>query len=112
MGNCINHLTLERLGAGADNRDEFHDVKTMLFIADKPSLLLAIKNQREQNYAHRYVHFKASVRAEVEHSFWEIKRHFGYTNVRYRSLAKITAQALTLFTPFNLWMVRRQFLSL
>jgi len=39
-----------------------------------------------------------------------IKRQFGYTKVRYRGLAKDTAQVLTLFALSNLWMVCRQFL--
>jgi IS5 family transposase len=39
-----------------------------------------------------------------------VKRKFGYTKVRYRGLAKNTAQVLTLFALSNLWMVRRQLL--
>ena len=40
---------------------------------------------------------KASVRAKVEHPFRVIKRQFGYVKVRYRGLAKNTAQLITLF---------------
>ncbi|KKY07276.1 transposase [Xanthomonas citri pv. fuscans] len=36
---------------------------------------------------------------------------FGYTKVRYRGLAKNTAQVLTLFALSNLWMKRKQLLS-
>ena len=39
-----------------------------------------------------------------------IKRQFGYVKVRYRGLAKNSAQVLTLFTLSNLWMARRQLL--
>ena len=53
---------------------------------------------------------KTSVRAKVEHPFRVIKRQFGYTKVRYRGLAKNTAQLLTLFALSNRWMVRRQLL--
>ena len=49
-----------------------------------------------------------SVRAKVEHPFRVIKRQFGYTKVRYRGLAKNTAQVLTLFALSNLWMKRKQ----
>ncbi|KKY03941.1 transposase [Xanthomonas phaseoli pv. phaseoli] len=35
---------------------------------------------------------------------------FGYTKVRYRGLAKNTAQVLTLFALSNLWMKRKQLL--
>lgn len=48
----------------------------------------------------------ASIRAEVEHPFRVIKRQFGHVKVRYRSLAKNTAQLITLFALANLWMAR------
>ena len=50
---------------------------------------------------------KASVRAKVEHPFRVIKRQFGFTKVRYRGVAKNTAQLVTLFALSNLWMARR-----
>jgi transposase, IS5 family len=46
------------------------------------------------------------VRAKVEHPFRVIKRQFGHVKVRYRGLAKNTAQLTTLFALSNLWMVR------
>ena len=49
---------------------------------------------------------KASVRAKVEHPFRVVKRQFGHVKVRYRGLAKNTAQLKTLFALSNLWMVR------
>ncbi|WP_143681058.1 transposase, partial [Xanthomonas oryzae] len=52
----------------------------------------------------------ASVRAKVEHPSRVIKGQFGYTKVRYRGLAKNTAQVQTLFALSNLWMVRRHLL--
>ena len=54
---------------------------------------------------------KASVRAKVEHPFRVLKRQFGYTKVRYRGLAKNTAQIVTLFALGNLWMVRRRLMG-
>lgn len=54
---------------------------------------------------------KASIRAKVEHPFRVIKRQFGYTKVRYRGLAKNTAQLVTLFALSNLWMARRHLLG-
>ena len=50
----------------------------------------------------------ASIRAKVEHPFRVIKRQFGHVKVRYRGLAKNTAQLQTLFALANLWMVRRR----
>jgi transposase, IS5 family len=55
--------------------------------------------------------WKASVRAKVEHPFRVLKRQFGYTQVRYRGLAKNTAQIVTLFALSNLWMARRQLMG-
>ncbi|WP_234352538.1 transposase, partial [Xanthomonas citri] len=69
------------------------------------------RNKRERAGAERWEHFKASVRAKVEHPFRVIKHQFGYTKVRYRGLAKNTAQVLTLFALSNLWMKRKQLLS-
>ena len=40
-----------------------------------------------------------------------IKRQFGYTKVRFRGLAKNTAQLVTLFALSNLWMSRRYLLA-
>jgi IS5 family transposase len=48
---------------------------------------------------------KASIRAKVEHPFRVIKRQVGHVKVRYRFLAKNTAQLHTLFALANLWMV-------
>ena len=70
----------------------------------------ALKNKRERKYAERWERFKASLRAKVEHPFRVVKRQFGYTKVRYRGLAKNTAQVLTLFALSNLWMARRRLL--
>ncbi len=55
---------------------------------------------------------KASIRAKVEHPFRIIKRQFGHLKVRYRGLAKNTAQLTLLFALSNLWMVRRRLLVL
>jgi len=54
---------------------------------------------------------KAQIRAKVEHPFRVIKRQFGYTKVRFRGLAKNSAQMVTLFALSNLWMARRHLLA-
>lgn len=95
---------------GADNRAELKGTKAVFLIAKKPSRLSAIKNMRELKHMRRWEYFKASVRAKVEHPFRVVKRQFGYTKVRYRGLAKNTAQMLTLLGLSNLWMARRQLL--
>jgi IS5 family transposase len=55
---------------------------------------------------------KASIRAKGEHPFRVIKRQFGYVKVKYRGLAKNTANLVTLFALSNLWMVRKRLLSM
>lgn len=67
---------------------------------DKSTPLGAILEQLEKT--------KARIRAKVEHPFRVIKRQFGYTKVRYRRLAKNTAQMYTLFMMSNLWMARKR----
>ena len=67
---------------------------------DKSTPMGAILDKLEQT--------KARIRAKVEHPFRVIKRQFGYTKVRYRGLAKNTAQLYTLFMLSNLWMVRKR----
>lgn len=53
----------------------------------------------------------SQLRARVEHPFRVVKRQFGFTKVRYRGLAKNTAQLKTLFALSNLYLVRRQLLA-
>ena len=54
---------------------------------------------------------KASMRAKVKHPFRVIKCQFGFTKVRYKGLAKNTAQLVTLFALSNLWMARRHLIG-
>ena len=70
---------------------------------DKRSALYKAKRKIEKA--------KAQVRAKVEHPFRVIKRQFGYVKVRFRGLAKNTAQLVTLIALSNLWMARRHLLT-
>ena len=72
-------------------------------VLDKSTPMGSIMDQLEQA--------KARIRAKVEHPFRVIKRQFGHVKVRYRGLAKNTAQLHTLFALSNLWMVRRTLLQ-
>ena len=58
--------------------------------------------------AERVEKMKASIRAKVERPFRVIKQQFGFAKVRYRGLAKSTAQVVTLFALSNLCMARRR----
>ena len=68
---------------------------------DKTQLLDRMKDDFERT--------KASIRAKVEHPFRVLKQQFGHVKVRYRGLAKNTAQLHTLFALSNLWMARGKF---
>jgi len=70
---------------------------------DKQTALGALLDEAEK--------LKARVRAKVEHPFRVIKCQFGFTKVRYKGLAKNTAQLITLFALSNLWMARRQLMG-
>jgi len=48
----------------------------------------------------------SGIRARVEHLFRIVKRQFGYTKVRYRGLAKNSAQVMTLIGLANLYGLR------
>ena len=78
-------------------------------VAMRPGKRRVLDMKRE---SHRLIdeaeRLKVSVRAKVEHAFRVIKLQFGFTKVRYRGLAKNTAQLKTLFALSNLWMVRRK----
>ncbi len=55
---------------------------------------------------------KAAVRARVEHPFRVLKRQLGYSKVRFKGLAKNTAQLQVLFALVNLWLARKCLLAL
>jgi len=58
---------------------------------------------------------KARIRAKVEkveHPFRVLKCQFDYRKVRYRGLAKNTAQIVTLFALANLWMARKRLVNM
>jgi IS5 family transposase len=54
----------------------------------------------------------ASVRAKVEHPFRVLKCQWGYRKVRYRGLAKNTAQLWSLFGLANVYLARKKLLAL
>ena len=97
---------------GVSKREETQDIDATWHIAmrpgkrralDKTSPMGAMLDQLEK--------IKASIRAKVEHPFRVVKQQFGYTKVRYRGLAKNTAQLTTLFALSNLWMARKRILQ-
>ena len=94
---------------GAAKRPEATGVEWL--VAMRPGKRRALdKNSPWGSLLDKAEQMKASVRAKVEHPFRVIKCQFGFTKVRYKGLAKNTAQLVTLFALSNLWMARRQIL--
>jgi len=77
------------------------------YVAMRPGKRKALPNDRLGSLYAQIEQAKASVRAKVEHPFQILKCRFGYRKVRYRGLAKNTAQLYTLFGLANLVLARR-----
>lgn len=80
-------------------------------IAAKRSKVKALPEGELKEAIKDLEYLKAAMRSKVEHPFRVIKRQFGYRKVRFKGLAKNTAQVQTLFALANLWMARRRLLS-
>jgi IS5 family transposase len=97
---------------GVAKRKETQGIKARWHVAMRPGKRRALDTASAMGaLLDRIEHLKASVRAKVEHPFRVIKRQFGHIKVRYKGLAKNTAQLHTLFALSNLWMARRRLLS-
>jgi IS5 family transposase len=94
---------------GADKRPEATGVQWQ--VAMRPGKRRALAEDGWGALLKKAEKLKASVRAKVEHPFRVIKRQFGHVKVRYRGLAKNTAQLVTLFALSNLWMARKRVLQ-
>lgn len=81
-------------------------------IAARRNRIKALPEGRHKRALETIEHRKASIRARVEHPFRVVKRQFGFVKVRFKGLAKNTAQIVTLFALANLWMVRKKLLAL
>lgn len=95
---------------GADQRAARKGLKW--HIARKRGAVKAMPEGREKRAVQKEERRKASVRARVEHPFRVMKCQFGYVKVRFKGLAKNTAQVVTLFALSNLWMARKRLLAM
>jgi IS5 family transposase len=97
---------------GADKREENRDRPVTWHIAMRPGRRRALpKDSPLGCILDRLEQVKARIRAKGERAFRVIKRPFGYVRVKYRGLAKNTANLMTLFAR-AMWMVRRQLLDM
>ena len=95
---------------GAEHRVERKDISW--HVAEKRGKVKAIVNDAIREATQDLETLKARIRARVEHPFRVVKRQFGFVKVRFRGLAKNTAQVLTLFALSNLWQARHRLLAM
>jgi transposase, IS5 family len=95
---------------GADKRPEHEDCEVSWNIAIKRSIIKALP-QRLRDLAEPVERALAQVRAVVEHPFHVVKNLFRHKKLRYRGLAKNTAQLRTLFALANLVVVKKALLA-
>ena len=95
---------------GADKRPEHEDRDVSWNIAIKRSIIKALPKSL-QDWAQAVETALAQVRAWVEHPFHVVKNLFRHKKLRYRGLAKNTAQLHTLFALANLVIVKNALLA-
>ncbi|WP_322995015.1 IS5 family transposase [Castellaniella sp.] len=96
---------------GVQDREENQSRNVQWHIAMRPGKRRALGKSNMGRMLESYERAKASLRSRVEHPFRVIKCQFGFTKVRYRGLAKNTAQLKMLFTLANLWKVRHHLMA-
>ena len=97
---------------GVDKREENKDSEVTWEVAMRPGKRKALPNTAIGRLKAQVEQLKASVRAKVEHPFHIVKNLFGMKKVRYRGLAKNTAQLFTLFGLANLLIAKRRLFTL
>ena len=95
---------------GADKRPELADRDVSWNIAVKRSIIRALP-QALRELAEPVERALAQVRAVVEHPFHIVKNLFRHKKLRYRGLAKNTAQMHALFALANLVIVKQALLA-
>jgi len=95
---------------GADKRPEHADREVSWNITVKRSIIKALP-ERLREWAQGVETALSRVRAWVEHPFHVVKNLFRHNKLRYRGLAKNTAQLHTLFALANLVIVKKALLA-
>lgn len=97
---------------GVEKRQENQSSTVKWEVAMRPGKRRALPDTEIGRLAERLEQIKASVRAKVEHPFHIVKNRFGMKKVRYRGLAKNTAQFFTLFGLANLVIAKRRLFAI
>ena len=96
---------------GAEKREALKDKPVKWRIAMKRGKLKAMAEGPIKELTRRAERLKAQLRSRVEHPFHIIKNLFGHRKVRYKGLAKNTAQLHTLFALANLVTAKKALLG-
>jgi len=97
---------------GVEKREENRNGEVQWEVAMRPGKRKALPNTTIGRLTDKIEQLKASVRAKVEHPFHIVKNIFGMKKVRYKGLAKNTAQLYTLFGLANLLIAKRRLFAL
>lgn len=93
---------------GVEKYTEEQAPNTTWHVAMKRGQVKAMPEGPKKEDVKAFERTKAQVRAVVEHPFHVIKNRFRHRKVRYRGLAKNTAQLFTLFAMANLFIAGRR----
>jgi IS5 family transposase len=97
---------------GVERREENRNTPVTWHVALRPGKRRTLPDTEVGRLDEQIEQAKASVRAKVEHPFHIIKNLLGLKKVRYRGLAKNTAQLFTLFGLANLLIAKRYLFAL
>lgn len=97
---------------GVEKREENLNTEVQWEVAMRPGKRKTLPDTPIGRLKEQIEQIKASVRAKVEHPFHIVKNLFGMKKVRYRGLAKNTAQLYTLFGLANLLIAKRRLFAL
>jgi IS5 family transposase len=97
---------------GVEKREENLNTEVEWEVAMRPGKRKALPKTAIGRLKDKIEQLKASVRAKVEHPFHIVKNRFGMKKVRYKGLAKNTAQLYTLFGLANLLTAKRRLFEL
>jgi IS5 family transposase len=96
---------------GSDKREALKDKALIWHIAMKRGKLKAMAEGPIKELTRQVERLKAQLRSRVEHPFHVIKNLLGHRKVRYKGLAKNTAQLHTLFALANLVIAKKALLD-
>jgi transposase, IS5 family len=93
---------------GVDKRDEMKGKSAKWQVAAKRGKIKAMRDGVLKDLVIAVERTKAQIRARVEHPFHVVKNLFHHRKVRYKGLARNTAQLFSLFALANLVMARKR----